>query len=460
MRLRSKLGAPVALIALLLMGTSGAATATPIEEAAKQIVAQLVAQDFAGPVARFDDKMREALPAERLSSVWQQIGAQAGAFRSITGARTEARGEYRIVILTCAFENLPLDIKIVFNAGDLVAGFFFSPAASAAPPGGTPDNRPPWTPPAYAQPERFAETAITVESGTWKLPGTLTMPKGTGPFPAVVLVHGSGPHDRDETIEAVKPFRDLAWGLASRGIAVLRYDKRTLLLSQQQNPSIAGLTVWGETIDDARTAVALLGHTPGVDAKRIWVLGHSLGANLGPRIAAGQSNIAGLALLAGNVRPLEDLLVEQLTFLANVDSSVSNYEKTQLEAAERLRVQVRSAALTDTSVVTVLGAPLPGSYWLDLRSYDPAKTARGLAIPIRVLQGGHDYQVGRTDFDLWQKALAGRTNARCTWYPALNHLFVASTAAPGQGEYAQPGHVDAQVIKDLAAAIGGPGAGR
>lgn len=102
---------------------------------------------------------------------------------------------------------------------------------------------------------------------------------------------------------------------------------------------------------------------------------------------------------------------------------------------------------------------MPGSYWLDLRGYDPGKTARGLEIPIRVLQGGRDYQVGRTDFDLWQKALAGRKNAQCKWYPALNHLFVAGTAPPGAGEYAAPGHVDAQVIGDLTAAIGGQAGG-
>src|SRR5437868_1155092 len=74
--------------------------------------------------------------------------------------------------------------------------------------------------------DTFDEREVTVGKGEWELPGTLGLPKGSGPFPAVVLVQGSGPQDRDETMGVNKPFQDIAWGLASNGIAVLRYDKR------------------------------------------------------------------------------------------------------------------------------------------------------------------------------------------------------------------------------------------
>jgi dienelactone hydrolase len=377
--------------------------------------------------------------------------AQAGAFGSIQAVRTESKGDYTIVIATCDFAQVLLDIKVVYDTQAQVAGLFFTPAQPAA------DAAPAWQAPAYVDAAKFSEEKVTIASGTWKLPAVLARPKGTGSRPAVVLVHGSGPQDEDETVGAIKPFRDLAQGLASRGIITLRYVKRTSLMAQQADVSIAGLTVQHETIDDACAAVALLARTPGVDPARIWIVGHSLGGYLAPRIAKQEPRVAGIACLAGNARPMEDLIVEQLRFLANGDGTVSDAEKAQIEAAEKMRTEIRLPELTAASEVTVLGTPLPGSYWLDLRGYEPARMAAELGIPVRVLQGGRDYQVGRADFDLWKQALAGRKNAACTWYPELNHLFVAGQGAVGPAEYAQPGNVDERVVEELAGAIAASG---
>src|SRR5205085_5456531 len=168
--------------------------------------------------------------------------------------------------------------------------------------------------PSYVNPESFTEKQVKVGKGEWELPATLTIPKGDGPFPALVLVHGSGPHDRDETIGPNKPFRDLAEGLASRGVAVLRYDKRSLV-------SPLGIrTVNEEVVEDAKAAIELLSAEPRIDRRRIIVLGHSLGGTLAPRIAAEDPRTAGIVILAGAARPFEDLLVEQLRYLTGPTS--------------------------------------------------------------------------------------------------------------------------------------------
>ena len=248
------------------------------------------------------------------------------------------------------------------------------PPLLAAPPArdaaAAPDTAPPA---AYVHKDAFREREVTVGAGEWALPGTLSVPVGQGPFPAVVLVHGSGPNDRDETVEKNKPFRDLAWGLASRGVAVLRYEKRT----RQHGAQLAGVknfTVQQETVDDALAAAELLRHTEGIDPKRVFVLGHSLGGMLIPRIGARDPQLAGLIVMAGAAKPLEDIILEQVAYLDAADGAVTDQEKSRFESLKAEVARVKALKPGDTG--TALGAP--DSYWLDLRGYDPPNGRQGV----------------------------------------------------------------------------------
>lgn len=307
-----------------------------------------------------------------------------------------------------------------------------------------------YKPPAYVVPAAFSEQELTVGAGgAWPLPATLTMPTGKGPFPAIVLVHGSGPNDRDETVGANKPFRDLAGGLASQGIAVLRYEKRTKQHGARMVAAAPNITVRDETIDDALAALALLRRTPGVDAKKIFVLGHSLGGMLVPRIGVADANVAGFVVFAGATRALEDTMVRQFEYLAALDGTVSDDERANIEDTKRQAARIKELKAGDASGERLLGAP--PVYWLDLRGYDPPQAARALKRPLLILQGERDFNVTMDDFRNWRTALAGHKEIEFKSYPKLDHLFYEGEGAASGADYDRPRNIPRYVIDDIAA---------
>jgi hypothetical protein len=258
-----------------------------------------------------------------------------------------------------------------------------------------------------------------------------------------VLVHGSGPHDADETIGALKPFRDLALGLASRGVAVLRYEKRTRAHPRALPPN--EWTLEEETIEDAVAACQLLRGRTEIDPRRILVAGHSLGGMAAPFIAARDGKLAGMVLLAANARSVLDLLEEQTQYLAKLAGPPPEAVRKKLEAIREGIQAIRAGKLE--GVTEKLGMPAP--YLARLHQTDPVEAAKKLTLPILVVQGGRDYQVTKADFDLWKKHLDGREQVTFKLYDDLNHAFVVGKGPSSPAEYQVRGHVDERVVQDL-----------
>src|SRR4051812_37376787 len=287
-RLRLPLG--IFLVAGLSVAPVNMAQQSPVVDHATRVLDLLEASKFEEVVAEFNTKMAAAMPVARLRDVWTTVVRQAGARTSIIRQRVVPQATGNVTVVNaCQFEKATLNIMLSFDTENKIAGMNITPGAAPPATNAVPTST------------RFTEESVTVGGGEWALPATLSMPLGPVAA-ALVLVHGSGPNDRDETVGPNKPFRDLAWGLADRGIAVLRYEKRT----RQYAAKMVGngnLTVREETIDDALLAAALLRRYERINPKRVFVLGHSLGGTLAPRIAAEDRSLAGLIIMAGATRP-------------------------------------------------------------------------------------------------------------------------------------------------------------
>ena len=251
------------------------------------------------------------------------------------------------------------------------------------------------------------------------------MPAGASRVPVVVLVHGSGATDMDETVGACKPFRDLAWGLAERGVAVVRYDKRTYVYPE----TIKNTTIDEETTDDAVSAIRLAGTLPEADPARVYVAGHSLGAMMAPRIAERARNVAGVVMLAAPARDMREIVREQAAFLlpSGADSAFIG------------------------SIVAETERKAPQYFSGTMAEYDRFATMRRLDIPFLILQGERDYQVRMADFNLWKSAVGRKKGVRMKSYPKLNHLFIEGGSGMSTPiEYSKPGKVADYVIDDIA----------
>jgi len=295
-----------------------------------------------------------------------------------------------------------------------------------------------WTTPPYADPARFQERDLTLGTGDRVVPGTLTLPL-TKSRVGAVLLPGGGPFDRDETSGPNKPLKDLAWGLATAGVAVLRFDKITHTRLDVMNEP--GFTMYDEYVPHTIAGIqALRDH---VD--QVFVIGHSMGGKVAPRIAAEEPTVAGIVIMAGDTQPMHHAAVRVMRYLATTNPEA--VPAGTVEQFERQAVVVDSPDLSADTPAADLPFGMPGAYWLDLRDYDPVTTAAKLDVPILVLQGGRDYQVTvADDLPAWRNGLA---DATVKVIEADNHLFFRGTGPSTPADYATAQHVDPEVLTTM-----------
>ncbi|MFC1411042.1 alpha/beta hydrolase family protein [Streptacidiphilus sp. N1-12] len=248
-----------------------------------------------------------------------------------------------------------------------------------------------------------------------------------------------------------KHLKDLAWGLADRGTAVLRFDKVTYAhpAEVENEPDF---TLTDEYVHHAVAAVQLLRRHPSVDADRVFVLGHSQGGTVAPRVAAAEAGVAGLVILAGGAQPLHWAAVRQIRYLGSLNPGQAAAARPAVEAFTRLAEAVDSPDLSPSTPRSELPFGVAAPYWLDLRGYDPVATAAASGRPMLILQGGRDYQATvADDLALWRAGLAQRPDVTIRVHDADNHLFFPGAGPSSPAEYEPAQHLDPAVVADIAA---------
>ena len=426
------------VISLIFISLStNAQEAAKAENISKDVVRMFNASHSDSIVFLFDEAMTKAMPKENLKLIWPSFIASDGDFQKVDVQKTKTYQGYLMVETNLIFERKSYTMRLAFNAKSKIAGMFFIPIRTTT--GREKHN---------INNQYYREENITIKTGTIKLPGTLTVPKGLTHFPIVVFVHGSGPNDRNETIGPNKIFQNLAHELAKKGIASIRYDKRTYIIKTTGDTTIPYSGFEQVVIEDAVSALKLAQRTV-TQGDKVFLLGHSLGAYLAPEIANRVPNLGGVIMMAGNSLPLEDIVVYQYKYLYKRDG----YTCAERKDIRALKKKAKNVKKIETFLSQKIVPELPltndTAFWRDVHRYKPLEAIMKLQMPVLILQGERDYQVTMENFELWKTTVGGKKNYEFKSYPKLNHIFHEGEGKSYPEEYNTLGNIPSYVMSDI-----------
>lgn len=432
------------LLLFLGMGVYVSAQTKRQQELINTAIEHNVNLDFNLLAAMFDTTGGKRTPNPFiLHMVWNQARELYGQYKSSKIKKAYQRKGHEVIIEELEFDSGYIDIKFVFNNQNKISGYFLDKLTSKK------DRllEEKYRAPSYANTKQVESREVSFGNAPYILQGELTLPKSVKKgtlLPAIILVHGSGPGDRDEKNGPQRPFADIAYGLSTRGIAVLRYDKRTLTYADDCAEDSL-FTVNKETVDDAVLAAAFLRTQPGIDPDRVMVLGHSLGGMMLPRIATTDTLLAGCIFMAAPAKSLPDKIIEQMDYLATVEPA----KEAEYHRLKEDFVRLKTKWYTRSTKPAYLPFGIGPVYWEDLHYYNQMELVKQLKMPLLFLQGARDYQVTAQDLELWKKALPANAKANFILYNDLNHAMITGTGKATPDEYKIPGNVSLKVIEDI-----------
>lgn len=418
---------------ILLLLSSTVCAQSPQQDLTIRIIDHLDKGNYRTISKYMDKKTRKLLKPITLRKIWEELEKNFGNYQKHDEPQLSENEGALSTETILHFEQNGLILKLNFE-GELLNGMWVSPFEYA--------------PPEEVRNMSFGKEQLTVHSDTFDLPAEVIIPRGCNKCPMLVLVHGSGPNDMDESIGPNKVFKDLALLLASRGIATLRYDKRSKIYPDVFE-SGTEFSIYDETVNDALAALELARTLPYIDSSRVYVLGHSLGAYAAPLIANADRELAGTILLAGPDRPIYELLPEQYRFLLALDGKLQRKEKKMIRKIDQAAARLREASGDEKITLKTEVGYWPPSFFQQLAEYRPSGMMDTLPGRFLVLQGEMDYQVSyERDFLPMRNRVSAQQIGRIRFQSFKNtdHLMMDCGESSEPSDYYRPRHVRSEVI--------------
>jgi dienelactone hydrolase len=396
-------------------------------ELSKKLALQMSKGEFKATHDTLSPLVKLQISLDVLKKGWDDTVADMGDYKDIrTITEKSVENNTVVVYIILNYDNSGIQVMFSYNTNKMLDGLW----VSFAPYDSVVDN------------DTYEEIAISFGDRKDPIEGIFTLPKNVKNPPLVILVHGSGNHDADETIGNNKPFSDLAHGFASHGIAVIRYKESI------SPKAMIEFTIQDDSLDDAAWAIKYAHGCGKVDTDNIYIVGHSLGGMLAPKIAADNKEVDGIVILAGSPRRLEDIILDQSRILLKEDKSITE-AMYKVYMAQTYGEVNKVKNIKESSSEIILG--FPASYWYSLNQIDTPKIAKDLDIPILIAQGNADFQVyADIDYVAWQELLSDKENVSFNLYDNLNHLFMKTNGRMDVTEYNIKGTVARKVIDDIA----------
>ncbi len=402
----------------------------------KQAAEYLKSNDFENIHQLFSEEMVAALPLERMKKSFSGLAIQFGAINEILEFNARETAETVYFYQVAKFEKKTLDLVFMLNDKEKFTSLSLRPHQQTIK----------WRTPKYAKgPNDYKEEFIAI-GNSLPLTGKITIPDN-GMETVVVFVHGSGPNDMNETLGPNKLFKDLAYGFASIGIASIRYNKRTYDYPSAMAKQANSLTIQQVVVNDAVNAIKLAREN---GAKKIVLLGHSLGGYC-TRMIAQLAQPDAVIVSAGNVSPIEDLLVPQFEHVKENDTNtkINDFRMAMIRTqVEQVQKGDYDATAAPPPPPPLLPLRLPASFWLSLKDYNPQKVAKKQSFPYMILNGERDYQVTPKEAKKW-KGGSKNKHSKTIIYTKLNHMFFEGEGICVPAEYEKECHFSETVFKDI-----------
>ena len=421
----------IGLLCVMIFGVN------PIERA-QGYLHHFLEREYDQAAQYHDKQMQQAFPIVVMAQSGLQIWQQFGNPIRLVQIDTKLVQTNTIVSLQMEMDRGWVEFIVSVAESGMVAGFFLNVIPD-------PERKLP----EYIDSERIRDSVLTLGEEPWTFRVGLTLPLDAESFPVLIILQGSGTHDVDGTIGPNKIYRDLAYGLATMGIGVVRMEKRFYGKSQELYETIMP-SIEDEYTNDALYTIEWVRSLPG--ARQIVLGGHSLGGMVAPKIASMSHHVDGIVLLASTTRRLIEVIKDQNQAIFDGLEPLTPELKALKDQVFAFFDRVVSHEASPEEMLDTI----PVSYLYELDGYDPLYWLEKTDCPVLVLHAEDDFQVTDKDYLPLKEAFYGRESFSFVSFPGLSHLFMDSKGMRDLESmdsvmelYSIPAHVDEGVIRVL-----------